>query len=258
MSGLVVGAYDRYIVAFSGGKDSLACVLYLLDIGIHKNNIELWHHDVDGGPGSPRFMDWPVTRSYCQRIADALQLPIYFSWREGGFMREMMRDQQATAQTTFEYPAVYLGDRVSIKLRRSVGGKGKPGTRLKFPQVSADLSVRWCSAYLKIDVMRRGAGGSAGRGVDRGSVCEAMGNAQRRVQARRRTNIMFSEERTNERRASAAFSVVHGYGGNGDQKNSIKDLLTDIMHLCRQEEYDFDAMLNMSRLHFQAEIEEET
>src|SRR3546814_13356546 len=27
------------------------------------------------------------------------------------------------------------------------------GTRGKFPQLSPDLSVRWCSAYLKIDVM---------------------------------------------------------------------------------------------------------
>jgi 3'-phosphoadenosine 5'-phosphosulfate sulfotransferase (PAPS reductase)/FAD synthetase len=32
------------------------------------------------------------------------------------------------------------------------GGNGPNGTRLKFPQVSANLSVRWCSAYLKIDV----------------------------------------------------------------------------------------------------------
>jgi 3'-phosphoadenosine 5'-phosphosulfate sulfotransferase (PAPS reductase)/FAD synthetase len=28
----------------------------------------------------------------------------------------------------------------------------KLGTRLKFPQLSASLAVRWCSAYLKIDV----------------------------------------------------------------------------------------------------------
>src|SRR5690606_31636462 len=35
----------------------------------------------------------------------------------------------------------------------TVGGdRGKPATRLKFPQVSPDLSVRWCSAYLKIYV----------------------------------------------------------------------------------------------------------
>jgi 3'-phosphoadenosine 5'-phosphosulfate sulfotransferase (PAPS reductase)/FAD synthetase len=38
---------------------------------------------------------------------------------------------------------------------RSAGGETKRlGTRQKFPQVSADLSVRWCSAYLKIDVAR--------------------------------------------------------------------------------------------------------
>ena len=31
------------------------------------------------------------------------------------------------------------------------GVKGKVGTRRKFPQVSANLAVRWCSASLKID-----------------------------------------------------------------------------------------------------------
>lgn len=30
--------------------------------------------------------------------------------------------------------------------------RGKPSTRMKFPQPSPDLRVRWCSAYLKIDV----------------------------------------------------------------------------------------------------------
>jgi len=37
----------------------------------------------------------------------------------------------------------------------TTGGKGKPGTRGLFPQVSADLKVRWCSAYLKVDVCTR-------------------------------------------------------------------------------------------------------
>src|SRR3546814_4213832 len=36
---------------------------------------------------------------------------------------------------------------------RTAGGRGKEGKRGKLPQVSPDLSVRWCSAYLKIDVM---------------------------------------------------------------------------------------------------------
>jgi 3'-phosphoadenosine 5'-phosphosulfate sulfotransferase (PAPS reductase)/FAD synthetase len=142
-------AWDRVIVAFSGGKDSLACVLRLLEMGCPRNKIELWHHDVDGGPDAPHFMDWPVTRAYCKAVAAALELPILFSWKEGGFEREMLREGTPTAPITFEAPHA-----VGV-VRRTVGGKGPAGTRLKFPQVSADLSVRWCSAYLKIDVGAR-------------------------------------------------------------------------------------------------------
>lgn len=40
--------YDRYIVSFSGGKDSTATFLYLLDHGIPREKIELWHQDIDG------------------------------------------------------------------------------------------------------------------------------------------------------------------------------------------------------------------
>src|SRR5580700_7982813 len=132
--------YDYIIVAFSGGKDSLACVLHLLELGVDPSRIELWHHDVDGGDP---FMDWPCTPSYCRVIAKALGIAIYFSWREGGFRREMLRHNTPTAPTRFERPDGTVG----VK-----GGQGQPNTRLKFPQVSADLSVRWCSAYLKIDV----------------------------------------------------------------------------------------------------------
>lgn len=134
--------YDKYIVAFSGGKDSIASFLHLLDIGIPRDKIELWHHDIDG-LGST-FMDWECTPGYCRAFAKAFGVTIYFSWREGGFKKEMLRDNTPTARTWFEVPG-------KEKLR-VVGGKGPKGTRLKFPQVSADLSVRWCSAYLKIDV----------------------------------------------------------------------------------------------------------
>lgn len=144
-------SYDHFVVAFSGGKDSLACVLYLLELGVPIEKIELWHHDIDGREGS-WLMDWPVTRDYCRKVAAALNLPIYFSWKEGGFEREMLRDSDPTAPTWFETPDGVF----------SIGGKGKPGTRMKFPQVSADLSVRWCSAYLKIDV-----GSAALRNQDR-------------------------------------------------------------------------------------------
>lgn len=134
-------SYDHFVVAFSGGKDSLACLLCLIDLGVPRERIELWHHDVDGREGSA-LMDWPVTRDYCKKVAEAFGVAIYFSWKAGGFEREMLRNEQATAPMFFETP-----DGV-----RTTGGKGRPNTRMQFPQVSADLSVRWCSAYLKIDV----------------------------------------------------------------------------------------------------------
>jgi 3'-phosphoadenosine 5'-phosphosulfate sulfotransferase (PAPS reductase)/FAD synthetase len=141
-----LSTYDRIVVAFSGGKDSLATLLHLLELGVERERIELWHHHVDGAPGGERFMDWPVTESYCRKVAEALAVPILFQWKEGGFLREMLRDNEPTAPTTIE-----LRD----GRRLTVGGAGPSGTRLKFPQVTADLTRRWCSAYLKIDVARK-------------------------------------------------------------------------------------------------------
>jgi 3'-phosphoadenosine 5'-phosphosulfate sulfotransferase (PAPS reductase)/FAD synthetase len=134
--------YDHVIVAFSGGKDSLACLLYLLfDLCIPADRIELVHHDVDGREGST-LMDWPCTRAYCAAIAEAFDVKLYYSWKEGGFEREMLRKDSPTAPIWYETPEGL----------RSTGGRGEPNTRGRFPQVSPDLRVRWCSAYLKIDV----------------------------------------------------------------------------------------------------------
>jgi 3'-phosphoadenosine 5'-phosphosulfate sulfotransferase (PAPS reductase)/FAD synthetase len=134
--------YDYYLVMFSGGKDSIAAVLHLLETGIPAARIELWHQEIDGREGS-RLMDWPCTPAYCRAFAWTLGLQLYFQWRAGGFEREMLRDGQATAPVRFEQQDGTIG---------RAGGNGNPGTRRRFPQVSADLSVRWCSAYLKIDV----------------------------------------------------------------------------------------------------------
>lgn len=142
--------YDYYIVAFSGGKDSLACLLELLEQGAPKEKIELWHHCIDGREGST-LMDWPVTTDYCRAVGRAFEIPVYYSWKEGGFEREMTRKDQLTAPVHFEYPE--NGKTITTS---SGGITGKKNTRLKFPQVSADLRVRWCSAYLKIDVCDKG------------------------------------------------------------------------------------------------------
>ena len=138
-----LNTYDKILISFSGGKDSMACFLHLLELGADKNKIELWHNEVDGREGS-ELMDWPCTADYCRKFAQAFGVPIYYSWKEGGFEREMLRDNTSTAPIKFETPEGRI---------ESAGGKrDSPGTRLKFPQVSPDLSARFCSPYLKIDV----------------------------------------------------------------------------------------------------------
>ena len=135
--------YDHVIVACSFGKDSIASGLDLIEDGCPIEKIEFWHHDVDGREGSA-MMDWPVTRDYGRVLAEAIGVPLYFSWLEGGIEREMLRNDTPKAPTHWENPDGTIG---------TSGGKGPLGTRLKFPQVCADLKKRWCSAYAKIDVM---------------------------------------------------------------------------------------------------------
>ena len=136
-------SYDLYLVMLSGGKDSVSCLLDLIESGVPKEKIELWHHDIDGRESVTGLMDWPVTRDYCKKLAEALGLTIRFSWREGGFEREMLRENAPTAPTWFETPEGL----------ETAGGNGKSlGTRRKFPQMATSLTTRWCSGSLKIDV----------------------------------------------------------------------------------------------------------
>src|SRR4051812_4155251 len=56
----------------------------------------------------------------------------------------MLRENAPTAPICFQTPHGTV---------RRVGGSGPCNTRLRFPQVTANLNQRWCSSYLKIDVM---------------------------------------------------------------------------------------------------------
>lgn len=137
--------YDYILVSFSGGKDSIALALGLLKKGALPRRIILMHQHVDGEPGGDiPFMDWPCTESYCRAVAKALDLRLLFQWRHGGFEREMLKKDAMIAPVSFELLDGGIG---------TAGGKrGKISTRRLFPQVSADLSVRWCSSSLKIGV----------------------------------------------------------------------------------------------------------
>ena len=137
--------YDYFLVSFSGGKDSIALALSLLKKGVAKERIVLMHQHVDGEPGMDRpFMDWPCTEGYCRAFAKATGIRLLFQWRHGGFHREMLKQNAMIAPVSFEYLDGGTG---------TAGGvRGKVGTRRLFPQVTADLSKRWCSPALKIDV----------------------------------------------------------------------------------------------------------
>lgn len=135
-------SYDKYIVSFSGEKDSTATFLYLLEHGVPVDRIELWHQEIDGREKT--FFDWEITPDYCRRFAEAFGVAIYFQWKEGGFYRELVRKNSFTAPNCFELPGGGID--------RTGGQRGKLSTRCKFPQCSPDLKVRWCSSYLKIDV----------------------------------------------------------------------------------------------------------
>lgn len=143
---LPLDEYDLVIVSFSGGKDSLACVLHMLELGVPKDKIQLWHQRIDGEDGT--FMDWKITEAYCAAVAKALDIRLLFQWKVGGFKGEMLRENETTKGMKFETQAGEIKYAAPSKT-------GKIATRLKFPAKTIDLSTRWCSAYLKIDVCKR-------------------------------------------------------------------------------------------------------
>ncbi len=155
--------YDLIIVLFSGGKDSTACYYKLLELGVPKGKIELWHHDIDGGHPS-RCMDWRCTQSYVKSFADVEEVPLRVSYRVNGFFGELYR---IGASEPIEWIDPGTGEVMQCRLSRNYlkclelkekctedmeTALKQYGYRMKFPAKSGDLSRRWCSAYLKIAV----------------------------------------------------------------------------------------------------------
>ena len=139
----------RVIIAFSGGKDSVAMVLRCIyDFKIDKSQIELWHHEVDGA--GDNLFDWQCTPSYCQAFADAMGVPLLFSYSGGGILREMYRENEYRQPMYFQNEAG--GEFIKTEPRKL---EKDILTRRMFPAVASDLQTRWCSSVAKIEVMSK-------------------------------------------------------------------------------------------------------
>lgn len=156
--------YDLIIVSYSSGKDSTASLLRLLELGVPKEKIELWHFDIDGGGHPARRMDWPVTPAYARAFSEAMEIKLRKSWRVGGFFGELYRvgasypiefEDGGEIKTCRLSPAQIHSEELREQILRGldvVDELAQMGFRNKFPAKSADLTRRWCSAYLKIMV----------------------------------------------------------------------------------------------------------
>lgn len=145
---LPLNEYDLIVVAFSGGKDSLACLLRIIAecdrLGIPREKIEAWHQSVDGASDAEKIWDWPVTDAYCAAVCRSLCVTYRRQWREGGLSGELLKKDDRTKAIAFELPDGTVG---------TAGGKtGEIGTRGRHPAQSADLNARYCSPVVKIDV----------------------------------------------------------------------------------------------------------
>jgi 3'-phosphoadenosine 5'-phosphosulfate sulfotransferase (PAPS reductase)/FAD synthetase len=134
-----------FLCTFSGGKDSVAQFLYLLELGIPKERIHIHHHDVDG-EGTQLF-DWPCTSSYVEAFCKEFEVDLYVSYREGGILGEMLKENKPIGDVFYQNEP--NGEFIRLE------SKGKPNTRLKWPALAADLRTRWCSSVAKIDVFSR-------------------------------------------------------------------------------------------------------
>ena len=155
--------YDLIVVLLSGGKDSVACYYKLLELGVPKEKIEFWHHDIDGGHPSRR-MDWRCTQNYVKAMAEAEGITLRISYRVNGFFGELYRigasepiewiepETQEVKQcqlSSNHKKCLQLKEQAAEEMENFLKAYGY---RMKFPAKSSDLSKRWCSAYLKICV----------------------------------------------------------------------------------------------------------
>ncbi|MBE5986053.1 MAG: hypothetical protein E7248_22495 [Paenibacillaceae bacterium] len=186
--------YDLVAILLSGGKDSIACYYKLLELGVPKEKMEFWHHDIDGGHPYRR-MDWKCTQNYVKALAEAEEVPLRLSWRVNGFFGELYR---IGASEPIEWAEPGTGEIRQCKLsQRYLACQELKiqatedmeeylkqfGFRMKFPMKTGDLSRRWCSAYLKIVVAD-----TVMRNLDRLKELEELGGKRHKFPAKGSTH----------------------------------------------------------------------
>lgn len=140
--------WQKYLVQMSGGKDSKATFLGLLESGVPLDRIELWHMSIDGHEDDYiDFFDWRVAPSYCEKIADHFKVPLLMAWRKNGLYQEMMRDQEWNQPVRYRWNGELYEIPISKQERYKI-------SRMKFPQRASIRSGRYCSVKVKIDVAR--------------------------------------------------------------------------------------------------------
>lgn len=177
--------YDLIVVLISGGKDSVACYLKLLELGVPKERIEFWHHDIDGGHPSRR-MDWKCTQNYVKALADAEGIKLRVSYRVNGFFGELYRIGASEPITQYD------------------------GAAQQTPSKSVD------------EVAQDVVNGKYGNGADRKAALEAAGYNYDEVQAK--VNEILGVDTTPKKSVDEiAQEVINGAWGNGqDRKNRIE------------------------------------
>jgi len=94
--------------------------------------------------------DWPCSTAYCIALAEHFGLPIRFQWRAGGILGGILRTNAPPGARYVEMGD--YGTDAGAELASPPVNVNALGTRQMFPQVSSDLTVRWCSSYVKIEV----------------------------------------------------------------------------------------------------------
>ncbi|MDO1449528.1 phosphoadenosine phosphosulfate reductase family protein [Rhodocytophaga aerolata] len=145
----LIEEHVKILIAFSGGKDSIAMALFLaFELGLGTERIELWHHEIDGH--GELLFDWACTTSYCQAFADHFGFKLLFSYRKGGIVREMYRTNETSQSIFFQQEPGGEYSEVECQQQPKFFS-----TRRKFPAKHKDIQVRWCSGKVKIDVMAK-------------------------------------------------------------------------------------------------------